>query len=173
MLDDISTWQVLWKNSKRRRYIYLGLSLTLLVAIVQPTLIGQIYSEAQAINLLKGLQSSSLYFGSAIATASATVLALMLTLLSMTNRLEAQFERSVYDGIRLVGFISTVTFITSVILLLCLSLPVGEFEQLPPGWFKGLYYILSTLNGFLSSLMIVGVLILFDTIKTLIKKLSP
>ena len=160
-------------NTKHRRYAYLSASIAAVVAIAQPILTGSIYSEAQSIQLLEGIKSSSLYLGSAIATASATTLALMLTLLSIASKADTSFEYNTYKGIEIIGRISTATFIGSVVQLLLLSFPVGEFKNIPPTWYKGLYYVLSTVNGLLTGLMIVGVLILFDTIVTLIKELSP
>ena len=97
----------------------------------------------------------------------------MLTLLSVTHQSEISFSHSTYRGIRLIGFISTATFIGAVMLLLALSFPIGEFQTIDDRWFKGLYYTLSIMNGLLAGLMIIGVLILFDTITTLIKELSP
>lgn len=173
MADRNNEWKALWDNAQRKRYFLICVSTTLLVAIAQPVLTGQVYGETQSIELLSSLKSSSLYFGNALATVSATILALMLTLLSMTHKLDAEFDGAIYRGIRLVGLISTITFVVSLVLLLCLSLPVGEFENIPAGWYKGLYYTISTLNILLSGLMIIGVLVLFDTISTLINKLAP
>lgn len=131
------------------------------------------YNDTRAIDLLESIKESSLYLGSAIATASATVLALMLTLLSITSQVDKSFERSTYKGIKLIGDISTVTFIGSVALLLLLSLPIGEFKVIDERWYTGLYYLLAVLNGILSGLTVVGVLVLSDTLKTLIKSLAP
>ncbi len=173
MADKTNEWNALWSTSKRKRYVFICLSVTLLIAVGQPLLTGQVYGETEAVELLSSLKDSSLYFGNAIATASSTILALMLTLLSMTNKMNADFDRSVYKSIRLIGLISTITFITSVALLLCLSLPVGEFDNIPSGWFQALYYTIATLNIVLSGMMVIGVLILFDTITSLIKKIAP
>ncbi|MBE9116473.1 hypothetical protein IQ249_11235 [Lusitaniella coriacea LEGE 07157] len=162
-----------YHNPTLRRSLLICAGITAFIIIAQPYLVGSIYSSAKAVDLLKGLQSSSLYFGSAITTASATVLALMLTLLSMTNKSENEFDGSVYRSIEIVGLISTATFIGAVLLLLCLSLPVGKFDNIPPGWYRGLYYTLSTLNGLLSGLMTAGILILFDTVRLLIRDISP
>ncbi|MEL6554330.1 MAG: hypothetical protein AAFQ63_12820 [Cyanobacteria bacterium J06621_11] len=161
------------RNAKHRRYALLCVGIAFIVAIAQPMLTGKIYSEAQSIQLLEGIKSSSLYLGSAIATASATTLALMLTLLSIASQADTSFEYNTYKGIELIGRISTATFIGAVIQLLLLSFPIGEFKDIEPIWFKGLYYLLSTTNGLLVGLMVVGVLVLLDTITTLIKELSP
>ena len=149
------------------------MGVTALIAIAQPLLVGRVYDGTQAVDLLESLKGSSLYLGSAIATVSATVLALMLTLLSLTSQVDTKFERSTYKGIKVIGDISTATFVGSVALLVLLSLPIGEFEVINGRWYEWLYYTLATLNGVLSGLTVVGVLVLSDTLKTLIKSLSP
>ena len=45
--------------------------------------IGSVYSQGEALQLMETLRSSGLYLGSAAATASATILALMLTITGM------------------------------------------------------------------------------------------
>ena len=172
MKRKLKLFMLIFRNARTRRYLIVCSSVTALIVIGQLLLVGSIYSEAKAIDLIKGFQSSSLYFGSSIATASVTVLALMLTLLSMARDAKTSFDESIYRGIEIIGFISTITFVGAVLLLSCLSLPIGEFDNIPAGWFEILYYVLSTLHGCLAGLMITGVMILFDTIHTLIRKLS-
>lgn len=118
MIAKVELLGSVWRNSKRRCLSFICSAVIILLASTQPLLIGEIYIDVEAVELLKGLQSSSLYFGSAVAGGSATVLVLMLTLLSITNKLDVEFDRSSYGGIKLIGLISTVTFIDSVILLL-------------------------------------------------------
>ncbi len=173
MSEKITAWKLLWCDSKRRRYVFLCIAVTLSVTVVQPILVGSIYSGAKAVELLQSLQTSSLSFGAAIAKSSATILALMLTLLGMTDKLDTNFDRAFYGSIKLIGLLSTLTFIGSVLLLLGLSLPVGEFKNIPGWWYMLLYYAISALNGLLAGLIIIGVLVVFDTIIVLIKKLAP
>ncbi|MBE9115770.1 hypothetical protein IQ249_07685 [Lusitaniella coriacea LEGE 07157] len=149
------------------------MAITALVVIGQPFLIGSIYGATEAADLLKGLQDSSVFFGSAVTKASATVLTLMLALLSMTKNSKDKFDGGVYRSIEIIGLISTTTFIGGVLLLLFLSFPVGKFEDIPQGWYRGLYYGISTLNGLLSGLMTAGILILFDTVRLLVRDISP
>ena len=165
--------KTIFRKAKNRHYFLICFSVMLLVAIAQPLLTGRIYGEAEAVDLLESIKGSSLYFGSAVATASATILALMLTLLSVTSQVETSFDRSTYKGIRVIGALSTITFIGSVLLLLLLSLPIGEYDSIGKVWYAFLYYVLCTLNGLLAGVMIFSVLILFETITTLISRLAP
>ena len=173
MANRVNHWKSLWYNKRRKHYLFLSVSVAVVVGVVQPLLVNRVYSEAQLVDLLEGLKNASLYFGSAVATASATILALMLTLLSMTHQADKTFKRTTYQGIQLIGFVSTVTFIISILLLLCLSLPIGEFNNISANWFKAFYYTITVLNGVMSGLMIFGVLTLFEIIRDVIHKIAP
>lgn len=156
-----------------RHHLWVALAIGVFVAVLQPYAIGYIYGSAKAIQLLNALQNPSLFFGSAVATSSATILALMLTILSLTHNVRAEFEKEIYDSIRAAAVISTYTFLGSILLLLLLCLPVGEFDQIPGDWFKYIYYLLSLLNGLLAGLMASIILILRLTVLHIITKLSP
>ena len=173
MSNRINHWKELWGNKKAKQYLIICVSVAVVIAIAQPILVDQTYSDAKIIELIKAIKEASLYFGSSIATASATTLALMLTLLSMTHQADKEFDRSTYRGIQLVAFVFTLTFIISISLLLCLSLPIGEFSSIPANWYKTLYYIIVALNGVMTSLVIYGVLILFEIIRGIILKIAP
>lgn len=173
MNNRVNHWKSLWANKRRARYLIICISFAVMVGVIQPIFINQLNSKSQLFDLLEGLRNASLYFGSAVATASATILALMLTLLSMTHQADKEFDRSTYRGIQLIGFVSTVTFIIAIVLLLCLSLPVGEFSDIQTVWFERLYYVIMTLNGIMSGLMIFGVLTLFEIIRDIIHRIAP
>ncbi len=157
----------------RRYYLTIGIALAIAGAFLQPYLVGEVYSEAKAIQLVEGVQRSSLYYGSAMATACATILALMLTLLGLARQSQAEFKYELYATIRVIATMATVGFIGSVILLLILSLPVGEFKKIPEGWFMSLYYTLTTLNFLLAGVVVAVVLSLSSAIHHAIAVLSP
>jgi len=92
---------------------------------------GAIYSAAEAIELIDALSQSALYLGTAVAGSSGTILALMLTLIGIVKRTDSDFDDDIYRRINLVGLHSTVALIGAVILLLLLSLPVGEYNKIP------------------------------------------
>lgn len=71
--------------------------------------IGRIYGAAEAVDLLEALSRAGLYLGSAIATASATTIALMLTLIGLIKRMNEDFDEQAYRNVELVARLSTVT----------------------------------------------------------------
>ncbi len=145
---------------------------TLAVATLAYLAIGQIYSDAKAVDLIGQLARSATSFGSAIATSSATTLALMLTAIGMANRADATFDARFYVNVYRIAVISTITLAGSVVLLLVLTLPVGEFH-VGPHWFIWLYRLLFALVAVLSSLLVAMVLLVFAAVRAVIVKVSP
>lgn len=155
------------------RHAVIGAGVAIGFAILQWLLVGQIYGSAEAVKLIEALKSASLYYGSAIATSSATILALMLTLLGVTRQSESDFDRSTYETIEKIGLISTIALCGAILMLLVLSMPVGEFKNLPPAWYPILYNVLAVMNAVLSGLLIGAVILLFSTIRHVIKAVAP
>lgn len=155
------------------KWSYAGGVLAVLVTLGVKGLIGGVYGVQHAIELIQSLQSSSLYFGSAIAGASATTLALMLTLLGFSSQMSDNFDDWVYRSINRICSVSALAMGGSVFLLLTLQLPVGEFQNLPNGWYTAIYYTLVTLIALLAGLMIAAVLMLLTTIRYVIALITP
>ncbi|GAB5347822.1 hypothetical protein [Alteriqipengyuania sp. 357] len=135
--------------------------------------IGTVYGTAEARDLLEALSRAGLYLGSAIATASATTLALMLTLIGMLRRIETEFDRQTYAQVSRIAKISTATLMLSFLVLLAFTLPMGEFENLPEGWYNYLYTALFALTVLLVALAAASVTIVFMTIRSIVTHLTP
>ena len=134
---------------------------------------GAVYSGLEARNLIEALTESALYTGAAIATSSVTVLALMLTLVGLVQRMDKDFDVEMYHKIALIGRASAINLIGSVILLMMLSMPVGEYDNIPTNWYVILYNVLYFMMVFLCALSVTIVLILLDTIQHMIAKITP
>ena len=158
---------------KTRNWAWVGAAATLLLSGGAFYAVGQVYSDAKAIDLINQLAQAGLYFGSAMATASATTLALMLTLIGMARRAEADFGNSFYRNVYRISRLATATLLGSVVLLLLLTLPVGEFEGLDTMWFIWLYRVLFALIGVLSALLVATVLLVFTTVRDVIVNITP
>lgn len=66
-------------------------------------------------DLLEALSRAGLYLGSAIATASATTIALMLTLIGLIKRMNEDFDEQAYRNVELVARLSTVTLLIALL----------------------------------------------------------
>ncbi|MEM5518590.1 hypothetical protein WNY37_16655 [Henriciella sp. AS95] len=153
--------------------VYLMSGLIILIGIGARFAIGNIYSEAEATNLIQALTGTGLYLGSAIAGASATTLALMLTLLGLTRQAEADFDYDVYKSISQVAWLSTISLVGAVILLLMLVLPVGEFDKMPDGWYRIMYEVIFAQTVVVCALLVATVVRLFLAIRHVISRITP
>lgn len=134
---------------------------------------GEIYSSAAAMDLIEAVRSSALYLGSAMATSAATTLALMLTLVAFVHRMDREFDHDLYRRIARVSRLSTWSLIGSVLLLMVLTLPVGEFDKVPAGWFRWLYTAIYAAVVTLSAVLVGTVVLLFGTLMHLIRVITP
>ena len=144
-----------------------------LVGYVARQAIGNIYSTAEATLLIESLSRAGLYLGSAIVTASATTLALMLTLIGMMRRIESEFDDTTYRGIELIARLATASLMFGLLVLLAFTLPVGEFEELPAAWFDNLYDWLFAACVAMVGLVAATVAVLYRTLRRVIATMTP
>ena len=116
---------------------------------------------------------SKRYVGSGVITASATILALMLTMLSLSRHATSSLESEFFKRVEQIGLLSTIGLIASVLLLLLLSMPVEESQQLPSSWYTFVYYFFVTLTAGVAGTLVTIVLMLYNALKTIITVLSP
>ncbi|MEW4448358.1 hypothetical protein [Qipengyuania sp. JC766] len=135
--------------------------------------IGTVYGEAEARQLLEALSRAGLYLGSAIATAAATTLALMLTLIGMIRRSDTDFDDDTYRRVVLISTLATVTLLTSLVVLLAFVFPVGEFEALPDGWYSTLYDVLFGACVLMVALLATTVIVTYLTLRHVIARITP
>ncbi|RKN83494.1 hypothetical protein [Ulvibacterium marinum] len=104
-----------------------------------------------------------------IALASATILALMLTLLGVSSNTSSSLKDDHYKHILQLAKLDTVIFVASILFFLIFNLPVTESENIPANWFSTIYYITLGISTILSSALVVVVLMLYNTIANIIK----
>ena len=155
-----------------RRALYGGI-IAGAVALGGQWMLGSIYSGYEARQFLETMSSSALYFGSAIVTAAATILALMLTILSLTSQTEDDFDKVFFLRIERIGKLATIALMGGIVLLLFLSIPVKEADKVPSYWFTIIYYVLMMFLAFLAGILISIVLMLQNAIGSLINVIRP
>ena len=143
------------------------------IALGGQWMVGQVYTGWEARRLLQTVIPSALFFASSIVTGSATVLALMLTMLSLTRHSSGDFDALFFKRVERIGLLATVALIGGVLLLLFLSVPVQEADEVPSHWFRTIYYVLIAYIALLSGLTVGIVLMLFNAIKSLIDVVRP
>lgn len=104
-----------------------------------------------------------------IVLASATILALMLTLLGVSASTSSTLKEDHYRHVMQLARLDTIIFVVSLLFFLLFNLPVTESENIPDNWFSIIYYITLGVSAVLSSALVVVVLMLYNTIVNIIK----
>ncbi len=126
-------------------------------------------SGYEAKQLIKASISGLNTLCNTIVLASATILALMLTLLGVSTGTSSQLKKDHYHHIMRIAKVDTTIFVAALLSFLLLNLPVTESENIPNHWFDIIYYISLGISTVLSSALIVVVLMLYSTIVNIIK----
>ena len=130
-------------------------------------------SGSEARFLLEAMLPSVRFLCSAVMTASATILALMLTMLSFSGQREAQLKTTHYERVRQIALVDTITFAAAIILLLILSLPLAESQDVPQSWYTVVYYLTMFYAAALGGALISIVLLLYHAIVDMIRVMHP
>lgn len=157
--------------SRTRLIIVGGVSLAISIAITQS--LGRIYSEYQALNLLRGMSSALQFLGSAVFAALATVLALLLTSVSSLRHLQAErLPPHSLNLLRQAGYLAITGMALSLIILLLTIIPTAQDGVNPTTTHLDMvYYIMMALVGLLISDVMMLMLLLLDMIQTVLDSL--
>lgn len=127
--------------------------------------------EAKA--LLDASLPTTRFLCSSVMAASATTLALMLTLLSLSAGADREIKASHFERIRQIAFVDVVAFIGATLLLVALVVPFSESSEVPAHWYVGIYYASSLLSALLGGLLVAVMLLLYAAVRDLITVVAP
>lgn len=148
--------------------VLIGGILTGVAALAGGYAVGRI-SGYEARVLLEATLPTTRFLCSAVMTATASILALMLTVLSLSSGVNVTLKPSHYVRIRRIALVDSVALIIATLFLLLLSVPVSESDQVPSSWFTTLYYVVLGVSSILGGILISTVLMLYDTVKDVIE----
>ena len=135
--------------------------------------VGGVYSNStEARGLIDAMNPSIRTLSFAGITTVSTILALLLTILGVARRMDNDFERDFYAYIKIIGLLGITALISSTLLLLFISIPVTEAENLR-AWYSAIYIILIVATSWVAGLLVSIVVTLYTTIMTLITTLMP
>jgi len=103
-----------------------------------------------------------------IVLASATILALLLTLLSFSSGAGSNFKKAHYKQVLQIAQLDTVVFVASMIVFQMMNLPITEAETVEASWYSTIYYVSLGLSSILSGALITVVLMLFNAVANII-----
>lgn len=123
-------------------------------------------SDFEARRLIDAVLPTARFAASAYVAGGATILALMLTLLTFSITHDLQFHRSHYQRIREISTLTTAVIASSVMLLMFLSFPLDE-TGVERGY-RWVYYAILLGGATTGGVFIAVVLMLFYAIRQLI-----
>lgn len=100
--------------------------------------------------------------------ASATILALLLTALGVSRNSKQNIKSLFYQRIRRVAQFDLVLFITSMIVLLFLNIPIAKSEEIPSSWFDNVYLATLVTSSIIGGMLITVMLMLYSSVSDLI-----
>lgn len=129
--------------------------------------LGQI-SGYEAKELLKSSLSGINMLCNTVVLAASTILALMLTLLSLSRAANSNLSKQHYRQVLTMAKADTILIIVAVITFLLLNIPITETEDVPRSWFTIIYYVSLGMAAILGGGLIAVVTMLYGTIANVI-----
>ena len=142
-----------------------------LVGIGSVLIVGEI-SQLEAFELLKAMLPTTRFFCSAVLTSTATILALMVTLISLSSSTSTELKAEHYQRIRRIATLDAIAFAGGMLLLLFIMIPMEESEVLSYGWYRFIYYGVLAASALLGGLVVSVVIMLYSETKLLIRTIG-
>ncbi|MDY0779334.1 hypothetical protein [Tenacibaculum sp. IB213877] len=159
------------KLTRYMKRAILGGVIALGVLSVGAYIIGHVSGYEAKVLLQKSLSGINV-LSNTIILASATILALLLTVLGLSSNINNKLKKAHYHHILLVAKFDTVVFIASLVSFLIFNLPITESDNVPQNWFTIIYYTTLGVSSVLGSSLIVVVIMLYNTISSMIRTIG-
>ena len=124
-------------------------------------------SSYEARRLLDSVLPTVRFAASSYVAGGATILALMLTLITFSISHDLEFRSSHYARIRQISGLATTVIVGSVVLLMFLSFPIGEAD-VDEAWYLWAYYAILLGGSMTGGIFIAVILMLFYAIRGLV-----
>lgn len=147
-----------------------GIATAMILAVVY--IVGSV-SGYSALQLLDATLPSVRFLSSTVATGGVTILALMVTLLGLSHSVETELERVHYHRIQQIAYMATVAIAAAILLLVFLSIPVEESDDVVLKYAEWVYYGIIIMTSLLGGIMITLVLMLLTAVRGLLHVVAP
>lgn len=125
-------------------------------------------SGHEAMDLLSTSLSGINTLCNTVILGSSTILALMLTLLSLSRAANSKLNKEHYHRVLTLAKADTVLIIIAVLTLLLFNLPITESSGVPKSWYSSIYYISLGMAAIIGGGFIAVVTMLYSTIANVI-----
>ncbi|THH39334.1 hypothetical protein [Neolewinella litorea] len=143
-----------------------------MIIFIGTYLLGTITSQ-EAIQNLQEVRPTLRFTASGLMTSTATILALMLTLLSFSQQTDRKLKAYHYDRIGYIAHFAAVIFIAALVLLMVLNVPISNAEETFAGFYNVVYYVMLTYTALLGGSMITVILLLYQAARDIILIAHP
>ncbi len=150
----------------------IGGTVSAIVIFLGTYLLGNI-SDAEAIHNLQEIRPTLRFTASGSLTATATILALMLTLLSFSQQSDRQLKAYHYNRIWWIARFAAIVFIAALVLLMTLNVPISNAEETFAGVYNIVYYTLLVYTALIGGLLITIILLLYQAARDIILIAHP
>jgi len=130
-------------------------------------------SGSEAFDLFKTALPSTRSFAGTLSLALGNILALMLTLLSLSASMDMDIKWAHYQRVRQISWGVTVTLIITVLVYLLLNIPIVESDKNLKNWYTAIYYSTLVFSALLGGAFITIILLLYNTVRDMIGMLDP
>jgi hypothetical protein len=122
----------------------------------------------EAKKLLKSSLSGLNLLCNTIVLASATILALLLTLLSVSFGSDSKLKKRHYIQILNIAKFDVILFIFALVIFQFFNIPILESDNVPLSWFNKIYWATLASTSLISGMMITVILMLYNAVTNLI-----
>lgn len=168
--DDDQENKAQLKKDMRKALLYAAV---VTAATLAGSLIINVSSGSEARVLLSAMLPSIRFLSSAVMTASATTLALMLALVGFGQGSDNRLKSLHYERVEQIARWNCIVFVGASALLLFISIPLPESQEVPVTWYRVLYYSVLFYSGILTGALTFVVFLLFRAITSLINIYHP
>ncbi|MCD8484042.1 hypothetical protein LRY65_03530 [Candidatus Woesebacteria bacterium] len=136
-------------------------------------LLQEFRTVAQDPVVLETTLTASRYLNSAVIGGTATVLALLLNLLSIGYTTEKKLDREFYLQMQGIALLSSVALVLAVCALLFTSFPIVESQELPRNYFPRIYWSFVGLETVIVGFLIAQISVLLQAMARIIRTVRP
>ncbi len=152
--------------SKNKKAVYGGLLATAFTGL-GVFLVGSL-SGYEAKHLLDVSISGLNMLCNTIVLGSATILTLLLTVLSVSSGFDSNLKKKHYLQVLNIAKFDVILFISALILFQFFNIPILESEQVPISWYNHIYWATLISTSIISGMMITVILMLYNAVTNLI-----
>lgn len=153
---------------KRDATVAVGAGVAITLCIGLATFLMGYVGNAESRQLVEAILPTSRLLCSTVLTVTATILALMLTLLSLGANPDVELKDAHYYRIRKIAFYDAVVFGAGMVFFLLHCVPVHESDKIPEWWYPTVYYGILALSAILAGSVVSIIAMLYMALRNLV-----